>query len=193
MSALSLVTVASEYPITLDEAKRHLVVDHDDDDDLIEEYIAAATDEAERFLGRALIDQAWDYFLDEFEDEIELPKSPLIEVVGVFYKDAAGDEQEFEAFSVDLSSGKIYLPTGGSWPTASSVPSAVRIRFRSGYLDTGVSPPVANVPAAIKHAIKIGVGDFYQSREPVVIGQSVSHLPTWERLLRRYRVALGMA
>lgn len=194
MISLMLVTAASEMPVSVEEAKSHLNIDHDDDDTLLETYVEAATDDAERFLGRALIDQTWDYSFDEFPDaEIVLPKLPLIEVVGVFYKDAAGDEQEFEAFTVDLASGKIYLPTGGSWPTAATVPSAVRVRFRAGYLDTGVSPAVANVPAAIKAAILIGVGEFYQNRESVVIGQTVAHLPTWERLLRRYRVALGMA
>lgn len=194
MTALTLVTASEDTPVTVDEVKSHLNIDHDDDDALLEIYLAAAVDDAERFLGRALIDQTWDYTLDEFPDaEIVLPKPPLIEVVGVFYKDADGDEQEFTNFETDLASGRVYLPSSGSWPTIGTALSSARVRFRAGYLDSGVSPAVANVPAAIKQAILIGVGDFYQSREPVVIGQPVAHLPTWERLLRRYRVALGMA
>lgn len=196
MSSLVLVIAPTELPVELDRVKEHLRVDHDDDDDLIGDYISAAVDDAEKFLGRALIDQTFDYFLDEFPaDEIVLPLSPVIAVVGVFYQDNAGDEQEFTEFEADTASepARVYLPSGGSWPTAATTLNAVRVRFRAGYLDTGVSPAVENVPPAVKAAILIGVAELYANREQVMVGQTVAHLPSWERLLRRYRIALGMA
>jgi len=46
---LELVTGPSVQPLTTDEAKAHLRVDHTTDDSLIESLIKAATQTAERF------------------------------------------------------------------------------------------------------------------------------------------------
>lgn len=193
---LKLITPATTYPVTLAEAKAHLNVDDSEYDALIDLYIAAATDDAENFTGRAFYDQVWDYYLDAFPDDdtpIGLPRSPLIEVSGLFYRDSAGVEQTFGAsgYGVDLATdpGRVSLVYGGAWPSAQDVANAVRIRFRSGYVDQDVSPESGNVPAAIKAAILLTVGTLYMQRETVVIGQTAAMIP-WsaEQLLRPYRV-----
>lgn len=202
---LKLVTAPADQPITLAQAKQQCrATEFTDDDDLIELFIDAAVDFIEGpsgFLGRALIDQTWDYYLDAFPAEsgpIEIPLPPLIEVVGLFYLDADGNEQEWPStnYVVDTSGnpGKVSLGSGVSWPTPIVESEAVRIRFRAGYLDQGVSPAVENVPGAIKAAILIHVADLYANRESSIIGQTVTKL-NWsaEQLLRRYRFYLGMA
>lgn len=201
---LKLVTAPATYPVTLEEAKAHCNVDFADHDVLLEIYRKAATDEAEQFTGRALIEQTWDYYLDEFPtapDAIRIPRPPLIEVVGVFYRDSSGSEQtlDTDTYVVDEDvdpvgkPARIALAYGGAWPTLQTVANAVRIRFKAGYVDEN-SPQAANVPYAIKAAILLIIGTLYANRETIVVGQSVALMP-WsaEQLLRRYRVERAMA
>jgi len=201
---LKLVTSPATRPITLTQAKQQCrATEFTDDDELIGLFIDAAVDFADGpsgFLGRALIDQTWDYYLDAFpaSGPIEIPLPPLIEVIGLFYQDGDGIEQEWTStnYVVDAGGnpGKVSLGSGVSWPTPIDQSEAVRIRFRAGYLDQGVSPAVANVPGAIKAALLIHVADLYANRESSIVGQTVAKLP-WsaEQLLRRYRFYLGMA
>lgn len=195
---LRIVTAPQSYPVTLAQAKAHLRVDFDDDNDLIELLIKAATEYAENFTGRSFIDQVWDYYLDEFPDgDLKIPNPPLIEVVGVFYRDSAGAEQQFASsgYIVDdaYADARIALAYGGAWPTIQEIANAIRIRFRSGYI-TDNSPAVANVPFQIKAAILMIVGTLYAHRETIVVGVVPMQLP-WgaEQLLRQYRVHTAIA
>jgi uncharacterized phiE125 gp8 family phage protein len=198
--AVKLITAPATYPVSLVEAKAHLRVDFDDDDTLIDVYRKAATEDTERFTGRAFIEQTWDFYLDAFPTDgssIRIPKPPLISVDGVFYQDGNGDEQEAAAsiYRVDNASelARVSLAYAASWPSARSVTNAVRIRFTAGYVD-GNSPAAANVPYAVKAAIMLILGTLYAHRETVVIGQSVAMMP-WaaEQLLWPYRVHTAMA
>jgi uncharacterized phiE125 gp8 family phage protein len=157
---LKLVTAPAEQPITLAQAKMQCrATEFTDDDTLIELFIDAAVDFVDGpsgFLGRALIDQTWDYYLDAFPTDsgpIEIPLPPLIEVIGLFYQDGDGVEQEWTStnYRVDASGepGKISLGSGVSWPTPITEGDAVRIRFRAGYLNQIDSPAVESVPGAI--------------------------------------------
>lgn len=212
---LKLVTGPATQPVSLAEAKAHLREDSSDFDTEIQAFVYAATqfvDGPEGFIGRALIDQTWDLYLDHFpgrsfrnaypslrvrEQSIELPLPPLIEVIGVFYLDSSGTEQEFDAgnYIVDDASkpARIILRRTASWPTASCEANAIRIRFRAGYVDQN-SPPAACVPFTIKAAILMYVGDLYLNRENTVIGDVPAKLP-WaaEQLLRPHRVYLSLA
>lgn len=212
--ALKRVTAPANDPVTLEEAKAHLREDSDDFDLEIEAFISAATefvDGPKGYLGRALLDQTWDYYLDAFPCAhytygsnwhpvayIEIPLPPLIEVVGVFYLDSSGTEQEVNASSyrVDTASepGRLIPVNGVSWPTAQITSGAVRVRFRAGYLDQGVSPAVDDVPFSIKAAILLYMADLYQNRENTVIGENAEELPfAAKMLLKPHRVYLSMA
>lgn len=198
--ALKLITPPTTYPVSLAEAKAHLRVDHSDEDAMIEIYRKAATEDAENFTGRAFYDQVWDLYLDEFpaSGPIAIPRSPLIEVVGVFTRDSAGGEQEWAAASYLVDGitelGRISLPDAGVWPTIEEISNAVRIRFRAGYVDQDVSPESGSVPYSIKAAILLMMASLYQHRETVVIGQTVVVMPlSAERLLRPYRVHTAIA
>lgn len=206
--ALKRITPPANMPITLAEAKKHLREDSDDFNEQIEAFIEAAVDFVEGptgFLGRALIDQEWDLYLDAFPcsidarpNEIEIPLPPLISVSGVYYLDSDGVEQTFSAssYTVDTASepGRVMLKSAGSWPTIQQAANAVRVRFRAGYLDQTVSPAEDDVPGTIKAAILILVGDLYANRESQVVGVSVAKLP-WsaEALLRTKRIHKGFA
>lgn len=196
-----LVTPPASYPVSVDEVKAHLRVDFTDDDAIIEAMLQAAIGYAETFTGRSLIDQEFDLFLDAFPTDdaaIRIPNPPLIGVTGVYYRDSNGDEQEFDSASYVFDTSpnekaRLQLAYGASWPTIQERINAVRIRYRAGYLKP-LSPAEADVPQAISAAIKIIVGNLYEHRASVVVGQSVSEVP-WSamQLLRRYRVHTAMA
>jgi hypothetical protein len=101
--------------IDLADAKRHLVVIHDQDDELIADYVNAAQDYIEQYLGR-------------------------------------------------------------------SVP----------WTDGGVPPTVVAVPASIKQAARLLVGDSYAIREGSITGTIHADNPAVHRLLSPYRVGWGV-
>lgn len=206
---LKLITAPTELPVTLAQAKLHLREDASDYDSQIQLMLEAAisyVDGPNGFLGRALIDQTWDYYLDTFaqiqstlggKGFIELPLPPLISVTSVNYTDSAGNEQTLPTTSyvVDDSTkpARIALTSTGNWPTISNEFKSIRIRFRAGYLDQTVSPAVSAVPGQIKAAILLLVGSLYENRETEVVGTVVNRLPVFENLLRPYRVYLSLA
>lgn len=163
--ALKLVTAASAPLVSLEEAKKHLNVFHDDDDDYIEALVATATehiDGAEGWLGRAFGQQSWELSLDCFPcKEVHLPLPPLREVTEVAYtKDdgTPGVVAGFRKFGVGLAGGQGFiLPAFGErWPVTRREPEAVRVKFTAGY-DT--------IPSSVGHAIKLLIGTWYESRE----------------------------
>ena len=177
----------TKEPVTLDEAKAHLgIINSTDDDAYISALIETARQYAENFTNRLFVTQDWSLYLDDFSDEMEL-RSPVQSIIGIDYYDSNNALQSLASsvYLLDSNStpARVVRATGQSWPYTYTRPDAVRIKFRAGYGD----PP--SVPQAIKHAILIMVGHFYESREPVVIGTVVSSVP-WsaEALLSQYRV-----
>jgi uncharacterized phiE125 gp8 family phage protein len=192
---LSLISPATDWPVSLEEAKAHLHVTFDDDDSMIEIYRKAATESAEHFTGLAFYNQTWDYYVDSFPASatyFEIPKSPILEVEGVFYTDGSG-EQEWadDAYRVDNTSRfpRLSLAYGSAWPTAVNVTNAVRVRFRAGMIDDDASPVTGSVPWLAKAAIMLTIGTLYENREDVVVGTIVAKMPQAARdLLRDLRI-----
>jgi uncharacterized phiE125 gp8 family phage protein len=200
---LRLIESSSTLALSLEEARQHIRrTDTHEDDALIKLYVKAAQDWVEKWAGISLIEQTWDYYLDEFPDivsgniggrSIRIPKPPLLEIVGMFLNDGT----EITDFSVDYSmpNPRVYIEATGSWPTVTPAPNAIRIRFRSGYVDLSGSPgPDGKVPDAIKAAIAIYAATLFENRESLVTGTIASKVP-WsaEELLRPYRVEDSMA
>lgn len=176
--------------ISLPEAKAHLRVRHDDEDTLIESYVAAATghiDGPHGWLGRAIGVQELEMRLPAFGTcgWIALPFPPAVETVSIEYVDPNGDTAELEADTYGLA-GNMLRP---AWPA--SFPSAawrgaggetVRIRWTAGY---------EILPPAIRAAILLMVGDLYANRETTAAGISTASIPmstTVENLLSPFRV-----
>lgn len=172
--------------VTLEEAKRHLRVDGDDEDALVQAYIDAATghiDGPDGWLGRAIGKQILEArFGSGCGASVRLPFPPFIELVSVSYHDADGVEQmadlgDLEAMGSDL------MPVRGGWPWSAGTlrREGVRVRYRAGY---------EIAPAPIRAAILLMVGDLYRNRETVA-ATAMTAVPmstTVENLLGPYRV-----
>lgn len=164
---LTLAAAPAEPPVSVEEAKTHLRVEHSDDDEEILALIESATarlDGRDGLLGRALVTQEWVLTLDAFPaGYIELPLPPCQSVEFLTYLDAAGDEQDitdFRAYGLGGSDPvRLYPAAGSSWPETAELPGAVTVEFTAGY----GSPE--DVPAPIREGIKQAVAARYDGRE----------------------------
>jgi uncharacterized phiE125 gp8 family phage protein len=204
MTAIRIITPPTVMPLTLEETKTHLRVDHSDDDERITAYIAAATayvDGEYGFLGRALVTQTWELVLDTFPtNEIRIPLPPTQSIESVKYDDSAGIEITMPStdYTADLASEPAWIlpPANTAWPTVFTGINSVRIRFVAGYPASTDSPPDlrANIPASIKQAMLLQIGSWYDHREDHVIGTTSAPVPNpASLLLRPHRVVIPFA
>ena len=148
------------------------------EDDLLTEKLQSAIDDAEDFTGRQLLTATWKAYLDEFppdKDYIELPFGNLQSVTSIKYKDSDGTETTMTVttdYIVETNGeycGRIVLPYGGSWPSATLYPSnPITIEFVCGWT------AAANVPSKIKQAILLMAADRYADRGEPIIGTLVT-------------------
>ena len=204
MTGLKIITAPTVEPVTLAEAKLFAKVDLTDDDALITALIVAARQKAESYTRRAFVTQTWEWMIDgapglasdDMDDlprgwpwtltypghgYLAVPRPPLISVVSVKYYDLSDAETLWASsnYVVDIHSepGRILLASSKTWPSSLRPYNSMVIRFTAGYGATA-----ADVPDAIKTAIKLIVAHWYQNRESEEIP------PEARRILDAYRV-----
>jgi len=162
--SLTLVTRPEVEPISHDDAKLWLRLDHTTEDTLVDSLIQMVREQVEEH-GIAVITQTWDLRLDRFPSVIRIPKTPVQEVSSISYIDTDGDTQTLAAsqYTVDVYSvpARIVPAYGLSWPIARSDPNAVTVRFIAGY-GSGATP--AEIPERILQAMRLAVTTAYAMR-----------------------------
>ncbi len=169
-------------PLSLKEAKKHLRVEHDEEDALIQSLIRAAREYCENFQRRAYILQTFELYLDSFQRQIQLPRPPLLSVEAILYRDENGVQHTLspDVYIVDPATepGRIFIKTA---PKVALFPaSPVTIRFVAGYEPVTTDENTdyaARVPEAVKHAMRMLIGHWYENREAVTIGQTPTSIP----------------
>lgn len=175
---LRVATAPAVEPVTLTEAKSHLRVDTSDDDTYIGTLITAAREWVETYLDRALIHQQLVMTLENFpadDDEIELPRPPMATsgtatAVTVTYTLTSGSTATLStaSYRVDRNAtpGEVQTLYAGTWPAdRREDENAVSVTWWAGYGATGSS-----VPAAIRHAMLMLIGHWYENRSTVLVG-----------------------
>lgn len=179
------VTVSDDDPaISLTNMKPFLRVDGTADDDIITAYIATATEAVKQYLRRALLTETFvfkaDGFTDAYGDDrllslgpgvhtasrpyvlgggdtLDLPFPPLQSVTSIVTYDRGNIGTTFNAsrYQVDLTSGRIYLNEGETWPSDLRAQDAVQVTYVAGYGS-------GNIPTPILEAIRMYVQSMYE-------------------------------
>jgi uncharacterized phiE125 gp8 family phage protein len=193
--ALVLVTAPPAEPVTVAEMKTHLRIDHSDHDTYIATLIAAAREHLDGpfgILGRAIVEQTWDYYLDAFPvlSSLRMPLPSLISVGSVKYYDTDQVLQTLDSadYTVDAVSAPGWIVIGdGGWPSTYDMINAVIVRFTAGWASDSASPPDygANVPETLKLAIKLMVAAQYgpsggnEGMEKAAMALALPHRLSW--------------
>ena len=198
--SVRLITPPAVEPVDLESLKRHLRVEHAEDDALILTLGRAAREFGEMYTRRAWITQTWERTLNSFASVIRLPFPPLLSVTSIKYVDAAGVTQTVApaGYTVDQAGefAHVYPSYQANWPLdLRAHPRGVAIRFVAGYGNTPetiAAPQSASVPGAGLAAVKLIVGDLYKNREESVVGNIINRVPfAARRLLDTMRVFGG--
>lgn len=183
-----VTTAPATEPLTLAEAKAQCRVDIDDDDTLLTSLIVAARELVEKNTGRCLVTTVFKAYGDHFADEMVIPDPPLVSVGSVKYLDADDVEQTLATTFYQVSSAvepaRLWLKPGQSWPTISEYKQAVNITYTAGY------GAASAVPQALKQAMRLLIGAWYEHREEIITGTIVSALPVpiaAKALMRTYQ------
>lgn len=188
-------TEPEREPLDLEDARRHLRIDSDfeDDDGLISLLISMAREAAEKETQRTLITSGYRLTLDGFpRGIIELDKGKVQSITSITYRDSAGAWQTLAAqyYASDLTGcpARIMPAYGTVWPTTYPEIGSVRVNYVAGY---GDAP--ADVPAGIRQWMLLLIGTVYANRELVAMIRTgkLETLPYVDGLLDTYRVALA--
>lgn len=169
ITLMSAAPLDGEELLSLDDAKKHLRVDDDDDDALIEAFRDAAIDWVERYTAKALVKREFVWTASAFATPLRLTIEPIVTVDAVTYLSARGAEMIAVPVGLDVS-GRDLRPIGDVWPQAIDGDGAVRVVLTAGY-------DADAVPAALKAAVMMLLGHLYRNREAVVIGVTAIEAP----------------
>ena len=188
-----LVTSSTGEPIILEDLKAHLRImpGETEDDDYLNALISMSREYVEQVTNRKLMPQSWKLYLDAWpnKDYVQLPYGKVVSVpsTGIVYTNSTGDSTTFSstAWSASTASdpGRVYLKYDSDWPTVTlDNKDPISVEFVCGYSTR------ATIPISIKHAMKIVCSNYYENRESIVTGMTVTaSIPIVKALLQPYR------
>lgn len=188
---MRLITGPTKEPVTLDDVRSHLVIEHAEDDRLISALITGARRHVEARTNSAIVRQKWRVYIDAFCAEIPLGKLPAQEVDSIQYIDGDGATQTVgaEVYELDRQTGTVLLAYGQTWPTPRYQKNAAWVDYWAGHYDPASSPVdiLAQIPEDLKIAIKMLVENMYEHRGSASESQLFSNT-AFEMLIGPYWV-----
>jgi uncharacterized phiE125 gp8 family phage protein len=183
-------------PLTLAEVKAYRRVDFDDDDALLLSLITAARKHVENFCGISLVTQTRETLYDYFPLYIQLDYGPIQSIASVDYIGTDGVSTALTDYTSDLTRWRLAPSYNGYWPTVRTVYGGVTVRYVAGFAPLEGSPTdyTGNIPADIKAAMQLLIGNWYENREATITGavnQAIEHAVT--ALLAPHRMRLSYA
>lgn len=166
--------------LPLADAKAHLRVTGDSEDDLIEALTLASIEFVEKFCGLRLVETAglvWRAESLPFRacDRVALGVYPVSSIESIAWADSAGDAVTGVVADFRIGAHGTLLPAvGETWP--SDVGGAVEISFTAGF-------PDGEVPSGLISAVKLFLGHLYMNREAVVNTGASGEVPLGVRTL----------
>jgi uncharacterized phiE125 gp8 family phage protein len=159
--------------ISLSDAKSFLRVDHDDDDDLISLLIEAGQSHVEAITGLKLDQGAVTMTFPDWLSTSHFTTGPVQSITSISYLDRQGadetlDPDQYALRANGLKAG-LRQPAGIRWPDHARDESAITIEVVSGYAD-------GELPAAVRQAALLVLGDLYNFREDTIAERSITPL-----------------
>ena len=155
-------------PVSLSDAKAHLRVDTESDDDQILALITAAREWCENYTQRTFVHTQWTMTFDTFPWEIELPRPPVAVASGntattITYAMEGGGTATLATseYRVDRTSepGVIRTVYAGTWPSHLLDRNSISVTWWGGYGEDGTK-----VPKVVRSAILMLVAYWYERR-----------------------------
>jgi hypothetical protein len=176
------VTTQPEQLVTLDEAKVALGESGSDRDELIMGMILAAQAELDGpkgWVGISVARQTVEVRFDRFSSFMLLPSGPIIDPITVTYLDSNGIEQvlDNEAYAL-LTSGRLVLAPGQSWPSTYAREEAVTVAYDVG-IDDAADPRIALMKTAIILHVRMTLDQDDAEKRRQTINWLVSPLKVW--------------
>jgi len=181
-----LLTAPAVEPVSLDEAKAFLRVEHNDDDEVIFALCAGSRIHIEAQTRRALITQSWRITADGWRPDgrLRVTPAPLQELDAARIYDAEGvaHEVDTQAFVTDrASSTLVFAPW--ALPQPGRLAAGIELDVTVGYGDAAI-----DVPEALRQAIRLLAAHWHENRGLAAVG-TVTVLPsTVAALIAPYRV-----
>ena len=186
--SLKVNTLATNPLFTTAEAKDFLKVDTTADDTLIDNLIKAATQSCEEYTNQYFIDTLVTQYSDNWLEVYRLYKSPVSSITSVKYYDTNDSLQTLASSNYILDNAskpaRIGLAVDGTLPSLSDRINAVAVQYTVGY-----GTASTDVPEAIRQAVLITIGNFYENRQSVITGRTATELPlSSQYLLNQYKI-----
>jgi uncharacterized phiE125 gp8 family phage protein len=150
---------AAAVVVSLDEAKAHLRVDHDDENDLITGLVAAATETVSHLCGLVLGAEDWVFKVGTVSGRLMLPVVPVRTLAAISWLDAdevsvTGSVADFRLMP-DETRPFIEPVTGNVWPV---------IARREDALTVTVAAGLTSLPGSLRIAILMVTEHLYEHR-----------------------------
>jgi uncharacterized phiE125 gp8 family phage protein len=165
---LVLITPPAIEPVTLAEAKAHLRLDDDTDDDYLAAMIPAARMQVEAGIRRVLIDQTWRLSRDDWPPGgvLELPVAPVRSITEVVVYDGDGEPITLGPGTWRLDAGApARLLLAEAPPAPLRRIDGIEVDLVAGYGASGI-----DVPQPLRQAVMILVARWYENREGYAYG-----------------------
>lgn len=163
--------------------KNHLVVEHSEDDTLIESYRSVAVSYIERITGHMVSQRTRVVEWDDFARHLSLPILPVqsLDTVETDDEGATTSHDVDDYYLHGANPVEVRAKRGTSGPAHPF--QLFRVKVTAGYSDA------SDVPSELKQAVRQMVTDAYEMRADVVDESSLSEVPeTWEDYVRPLRV-----
>jgi uncharacterized phiE125 gp8 family phage protein len=158
-----LVSSPATEPITLDDARTHLNLTTGDFDGFLAGLVTAARELVEKEINGSVITTGFNYYPDCFGFPVAISKGNILAVSAVSYRTQDGQWHDLDNTLWDFTSysREVFLKPNATYTTGSLYPRhPMRISFTAGFGATR-----QQVPAAIKHAVKIILSHLFEHRE----------------------------
>lgn len=167
--------------LTLEEVKRHLRIEHDDDNAYLTDLIAQSTDHLESVSGLRLITQTWRQYLDAVPKGrcLRLAVQPVQSIMEMRVYGETGSPQTVSPVNLELDrvSSPPRLVVHEAVQPARAV-NGIEIDIEAGFGDTP-----ADIPDSLRRALLLLVGHAYEFRGAVPLEQQPACEPHGFRTL----------